>query len=538
MKYEKLMEDFSWENVKEHYSGDPSGTFNVATEACDRWAKEEPDRIAIYWEDETGRSEEWSYQKLKDKTNQMANALQSMGIKKGDRIAGLLEKETELIVAIIATFKIGAIYVPLFTAFEADAIMHRVTDARVNLLITNKEQHGKLEGKKTKFKSFLIDELNENGQSFWNYLNSFSKEFETVATLGDDPAIIQYTSGTTGLPKGATMKHNTVFVLYPYFKYALHLEEDDVFFGGADLGWSYGLGACMLGPLCLGVKNVMYKGPFDVEKTFEMLDKYNVTNFAHAPTAYRMLMAVGGTEALDKYNISLKKLSSAGEPLDGDVIKFFQENYGRSIYDHYGTTEAGLIINNYNVTDMGTKPGSMGLPSPGFDIKLLNEHGEPVDHGEVGQIAIDTSGDFFSFSGYWENEEETERSMHEKWYLTGDLAKQDEDNYFWFQGRADDVIVSAGYRIGPTEVEASLMEHPAVFEAAVVGKPDEEKGELVKAFIVLGENKEPSESLKEELSSFVRDKLSKHQYPKRIKFLDSFPKTQSGKIQRYLLRES
>lgn len=537
MNYERLFNNFSWDEVRNYYDGDPNGVFNMATEAVDRWAEKDPDRIAIYWEDESGESDEWTYGRLQEKSNQLANALQSMGIKKGDRIAGLLEKERELIVTIIATFKIGAIYVPLFTAFGADAIMHRTTDSGVSLVVTNKEQKEKLADQEVPFDMLLIDEPNEAGQNFWEMIDTFSKEFETVATKGDDIAIIQYTSGTTGLPKGAMMKHITVFALYPYFKYALHIEEDDIFFGGADLGWSYGIGPCFLGPLCLGVKNVMYRGPFDITKTFEILGKYKVTAFAHAPTGYRALMAFGGPDAPEKFNIKVKKFSSAGEPLDGEVVEFFEKHYGRSIYDHYGTTEAGLIINNYNITDMETKPGSMGLPSPGFNIQLIDENGQAVKQGEVGQIAVDTTSEVFSFSGYWENEEATKDAMLNDFYLTGDLARQDEDHYFWFEGRADDVIVSAGYRIGPTEVEATLMQHPAVFEAAVVGKLDAEKGEIVKAFIVLGENQEPSDSLKEELSLYVRDKLSKHQYPREIEFIDQFPKTQSGKIQRYLLRE-
>lgn len=537
VNYEALFNNFSWDEVRNYYDGDPKGVFNIATEACDRWAEKEPERVAIYWEDESGESEVWTYGKLQEKSNQLANALQSLGIKQGDRIAGLLEKERELLVTIIATFKLGAIYVPLFTAFGTDAIMHRTRDAGVSLIITNKEQKEKLTNEDVAFNTLLIDEANEAGQTFWEFIDTFPEQFDTVKTKADDPAIIQYTSGTTGLPKGATMKHVTVFALYPYFKYALHIEEEDIFFGGADLGWSYGIGPCFLGPLCLGVKNVMYRGPFDITKTFELLDKYEVTAFAHAPTGYRALMAFGGPEAPEKYNIKVKKFSSAGEPLDGEVVRFFEENYSRSIYDHYGTTEAGLIINNYNITDMETKPGSMGLPSPGFNIQLIDEHGERVKQGEVGQIAIDTTGEIFSFSGYWENEEATKEAMLGDYYLTGDLARQDEDDYFWFEGRADDVIVSSGYRIGPTEVEATLMQHSSVFEAAVVGKPDAEKGEIVKAFIVLGENVEQSDSLKEELSLFVKDKLSKHQYPQEIEFIDEFPKTQSGKIQRYLLRE-
>jgi acetyl-CoA synthetase len=535
MNYQELIANFSWEETKNHYAGNPDGLINFANEVCDRWA-EDPNRIAIYWEDVAGNKETWTFQRLKEKSNQMANALRSLGVKKGDRVSGLLGKDMELVISIIATWKCGAIYVPLFTAFGPDAIMHRVSDAGVSVLVTNKEQAGKLAGKDTPVKILLTDGLNKGGQTFWEFVESFSPEFTIEQTNGLDPAVIQYTSGTTGLPKGATSPHKGIYSLYPYLRFALDIEEDDVFFGGADLGWSYGLMACTFGPLSFGVKTVMYKGPFEAEKVFQILEKYEVTNFTYAPTAYRMMMAAG-KETLKKYKISARKFSSAGEPLDGEVVRFFEENFGRAIYDHYGATEIGMMINNYNITDMAVKPGSMGLPIPGYSIALVNEEGIPVKQGEVGQIAIDTTDESFKFLGYWNNPVKSQEKFFGKWFLSGDQAKQDEDGYFWFQGRADDVISSAGYRIGPTEVEACLMEHPAVLEAAVVGKPDKAKGEIVKAFVVLNSPFEPSDGLSEELSLYVKNKLSKHQYPREIEFLQDLPKTQSGKTQRFLLKK-
>lgn len=535
MKYEELLESFSWEEVKKYYDLDPEGEFNMAHEVCDRWA-DDPNRIAIYLEDALGNKETWTFLKLKETSNQMANALRSLGIKKGDRVAGLLGKDMELVITILATWKIGAIYVPLFTAFGPDAIMHRISDSGVNLLVTNREQISKLEGNDTSFQVLLTDGLTNDGQSFWEFVNSFSPQFEIESTNGLDPAVIQFTSGTTGLPKGAINAHKGIFSLYPYLKFALHIEEDDIFFGGADLGWSYGLMACTFGPLSLGVKTVMYKGPFEPEKILQILEKYEITNFTYAPTAYRMLMAIG-KDTIKKYNIKTRKFSSAGEPLDGEVVRFFKETFGRAIYDHYGATEIGMIVNNYNITDMDIKPGSMGLPIAGFKVVLVDSQGEPVEQGTTGQIALDTTDEAFNFLGYWNNPEKSKEKVFGKWLLSGDLAKQDEDGYFWFQGRADDVISSAGYRIGPTEVEACLMEHSAVLEAAVVGKPDKEKGEIVKAYVVLNQPYEPSDSLSEELSLYVKNKLSKHQYPREIEFIDSLPKTQSGKTQRYLLKK-
>ncbi|RLL47135.1 acetate--CoA ligase [Oceanobacillus piezotolerans] len=508
---------------------------NIANEICDRWATN-PNRVAIYWEDETGKKEEWTFAKLKEKSDRMANGLKSMGINKGDRVAGLLGKDMELVITILATFKIGAIYVPLFTAFGPDAIMHRLTDVGVSLLLTNKEQVSKLKDQKLSFEILLADGITKDGKTFWEFVDSFSSDYVIEKTLGNDTAIIQYTSGTTGLPKGAIAKHKSVYSLFPYYKFALNIEEDDIFYGGADLGWSFGLVACTIGPLNFGAKVVLYKGPFEAEKVYQILDEYQVTNFAYAPTAYRMMMALG-VETSKKYNVKVRKFSSAGEPLDGEVVKFFKQNFGRAIYDHYGATEIGMIVNNYNITDMEVKPGSMGLPIPGYNIALVDGQGNPVNQGEAGQIALDISNEITGFGGYWNNSEKLKEKMLGNLFLSGDLARKDEDGYFWFQGRADDVISSAGYRIGPTEVEASLMEHPAVLEAAAIGKPDKTKGEIVKAFIVLNEDYEPSEELKEELSLFVKNKLSKHQYPREVEFINEFPKTQSGKTQRYLLKK-
>ncbi|WP_240613645.1 acyl-CoA synthetase [Pueribacillus theae] len=536
MNYKELVENFSWENVYSFFNWSPGEPINMANMVCDRWA-DDPNRIAIHWEDREGATQTWTYKQLKDKSNQMAHVLKSLGIKKGDRVAGLLGKDMELIIGVLATWKIGAVYVPLFTAFARDAIMHRVNEAGISLLLTNQEQASKLDDESATFQTLLTDGLTSSGETFWEFVDSFPADFILEPTGEKDPSVIQFTSGTTGLPKGAASGHKSIVTLYPYMKYALDIEEDDIFFGGADMGWSYGLMACVFAPLSLGVSIVVYKGPFEVEKVYELLEKYKVTNFTYAPTAYRMMMAAG-SDLLKKYDLKVKKFSSAGEPLNGEVVRFFEKNFGRAIYDHYGATEAGMIVNNYNCTDMKIKPGSMGLPIPSYKIGLIDSEGNEVKQGETGQIAIDMSDGAFDFMGYWNKPEKTSEKKLGKWFLTGDLARQDEEGYFWFQGRADDVIMSAGYRIGPTEVEDCLMEHPAVMETAVIGKPDETKGEIVKAFVVLNHSFEPSKELSQELSEFVKKKLSKHQYPREVEFIESLPKTQSGKIQRYLLRKN
>ena len=424
----------------------------------------------------------------------------------------------------------------MFTAFGPEAIRYRLENSGCKVLVTNQEQAEKIADLDLSTKVLLKDGLTNTGQTFWEFIESFSADHETESTKLTDPCVIQYTSGSTGLPKGAVWAHKILLSSYPYVRYAIGVEDHDRFYGGADLGWAYGLINCTFVPLSYGVSTLCYKGSFNVEKTYQLLEKYNITNFAYAPTAYRMMMTYG-SEFTKKYNIQVKKFSSAGEPLNAEVVRFFRENFGREIYDHYGCTETGMIVDNFNVTDMKVKPGSMGLPSPGFNLALVDEDGTIVKKGEIGQIAVDITAFPAFFLGYWQDDEKTKEKIRGKWLLTGDLASEDEDGYFWFEGRADDIISSAGYRIGPFEVESSLIEHPAVTEAAVVGKPDEAKGEIVKAFIVLAPAYEPSEQLAEELSAFVKRKLSKHQYPREIEFVDQLPKTQSGKIQRFILKK-
>ncbi|MDQ1001830.1 acetyl-CoA synthetase [Neobacillus niacini] len=534
MNYQELLDGFSWEKVVKTFDWNVQEKFNMGHECCDRWA-DDPNRIAIYWEDAEGNTDVWTYKRLKEQSNKMANALRSLGVQKGDRVAGLLGKDMELIITVIATWKIGAIYVPMFTAFAQDAIKYRLEDCDCKILVTNQEQALKLEKVSIPSQLLLMDGLTADGSTFWEFIDSFSDEHQTEPTNVMDPSVIQYTSGSTGMPKGAAWAHKILLSSYPYVRYGIGIEDDDTMYGGADLGWAFGLINCTFVPLSYGISILVYKGSFNVEKVYSLLEKYEVTNFAYAPTAYRLMMSYGDDLA-KKYNIRVKKFSSAGEPLNAEVVRFFKDTFGREIYDHYGCTETGMIVDNFNVTDMEVKPGSMGLPSPGFNIALIDEDGNPVEKGKVGQIAVDTTAFPYFFLGYWNNPEKTEEKIKGKWLLTGDLARQDEDGYFWFEGRADDIISSAGYRIGPFEVESSLIEHPAVAEAAVIGKPDPTKGEIVKAFVILNPTYQPSDELANELSLFVKSKLSKHQYPREVEFIDSLPKTPSGKIQRYLLR--
>lgn len=534
MNYQELMDDFTWEKAIRHFDWNPQEKFNMGHECCDRWAND-PARVAICYEDEQGRKETWTFQRLKEHSNQMAHALRSLGVTKGDRVGGLLGKEMELFITVLAIWKIGAVYVPMFTAFGPEAISYRLKDSGCKVLLTNKEQAKKV-ADAASVTILLTDGLTKEGVSFSDFLQNFPKEFNVEPTRLTDPAVIQYTSGSTGMPKGAVWGHKIILSCYPYTKYAMGLEEDDIFLGGADPGWAYGLINCTFSPLSLGNTIVTYKGPFSAETYYRLMESYHVTSFAYAPTAYRMMMAAGA-DLLQRYSLKVKKFSSAGEPLNAEVVRFFEKYFGRSIYDHYGSTETGMLVNNYNAAEMEIKPGSMGLPTPGYKVRLVNDEGMEAKQGETGQIAVDATAFPFFFLGYWQDAKKTEEKRNGKWFLTGDMASEDHDGYYWFQGRSDDIISSAGYRIGPFEVESSLIEHAAVVEAAVVGKPDETKGEIVKAYVVLHPDCQPTPALAEELKNYVKKRLSKHQYPREIEFISELPKTQSGKIQRFLLKQ-
>jgi acetyl-CoA synthetase len=371
--------------------------------------------------------------------------------------------------------------------------------------------------------------------NFWDEVNRQSTMFEPVMRKADDPFLLLFTSGTVGLAKGVAVPLKALSSMMAYMLYGIGLREDDAYWNVADPGWAYGLYYAVVGPLLLGHTTTLYDGPFTIESTYHMLERYSITNLAAAPTAYRLLLAAG-EEAARQIKGKLRVANSAGEPLNPEVIRWFEEHVGCSIYDQYGQTELGMVVCNYHTVQYTRYPGSMGHPLPGYRVVLLNEQFHELDPGHSGQIAIDrTQSPLYWFGGYWQ--QETTSCYAGPYYLTGDTAELSPEGTFTFVGRADDVITSAGYRIGPFEVESCLIEHPAVAESAVVGKPDPERTELVKAFVVLRPAYEPTPELTTELEQFVKQRLSAHAYPREIEFVSALPKTPSGKIQRFLLRQ-
>ena len=495
------------------YSGDET---NVAHVLCDRHP---PEAVAFTFVEPDLSSRDLTYGELADRSKRLATALSDRGVGRGDRVAVLLSKRPDLPVTLLALWRLGAVHVPLFTAFATGAIQMRIEAAGVRLAITEPSQRDKLDP--------IADlEILELGTAFDELVRT-SEPLESSAAVGGDGIMVQlYTSGTTGKPKGVPVPVRALASFHCYMHYSLDATEDDVFWNAADPGWAYGLYYGVIGPLVTGRRNLLLASGFTADSTVAVLRTFGVTNFAGAPTVYR---------ALSKSNLvrdlSLRRASSAGEPLTPDVIEWARAALGSEVRDHYGQTEIGMAICNHWHPDitLPLRDGSMGQAMPGYVAGVVD-----------GQIAIDRrNSPLLWFTGYAATEKTAERFTADgRWYLTADTGRV-EDDYFFFTARDDDVILAAGYRIGPFEVESVLITHAQVNDVAVVGKPDPEgvRGEVVVAFVVLVEDAEPSAELADELKQLVRQKYSAHAYPRQVHFVESLPKTPSGKVQRYLLRE-
>ncbi len=529
----------------EEYAGE---RVSAAHFLCDRHARV-PEQLALFYEDAQGETSKWTFRELLELSSQMAGFLRSAGVGKGDRVAALLPKTPELLISALAVWRLGAGYVPLFTAFGPDAIDYRLQDSGTRLLITNAAQRPKLEEISAAVKADLNIVtvpgargigIAKGDYSFWHELERASALMDPVPVSGDSLMIMLYTSGTTGSPKGVQVPVKALASFEAYMRFAIDLRAEDMYWNMADPGWAYGLYYNLIGPLLLGKSALFFNAPFSPPEIYRVLHKYRVTNFASAPTAYRALRAAGDKIA-GQYSYHLRVASSAGEPLNPELMEWSEKLWGIRIHDHFGQTELGMTANNHHLPGLQRqlKPGSMGHSMPGLRMVVVDEEGRELPPGSEGQLAVDTEkSPLFWFQGYWNDAARTGEKFVGKgrYYLAGDAASQDQEGYLFFSGRSDDIILSAGYRIGPFEVESALMKHPSVAEAAVVGMPDELRGEAVEAFVVLTSGVAKTEQLEEELQVFVKKHLSAHAYPRRIAFVDQLPKTPSGKIQRFLLR--
>jgi acetyl-CoA synthetase len=525
-------------------SGDLLTSLNVCYECCDRHA--DTGKVALYWEGVGGRSASYTFAELQELSARFANFLRARGICPGDRVAGLLPRTPEMLVVALGTWRAGAVYQALFTAFGPKAIEYRLERGQARLIVTDLENRPKLDGVSAHpdimtvaphFEGFrrAAGRKNTAGDfDFWNEINQQSTAFDPVMRSAEDPFAMLFTSGTVGHPKGVAVPQKALISLLAYMHYGIGLRDEDAYWNVADPGWAYGLYCGVVAPLLLGHAMTFYEGPFTVESTYHMLSKYRISNLAAAPTVYRLLLNAGEQPAREIRG-QLRVANSAGEPLNPEVIRWFEKNIGCTIHDQYGQTELSMAICNTDSFEYERQSGSMGFPMPGFRAVVLDENFRELGAGKAGQLAIDREqSPLYWFQGYWQ--QETSECFHGPYYLTGDTAEVSEDGAFTFVGRADDLITSAGYRIGPFDVESCLIEHPAVAESAVIGKPDPERTELVKAFVVLRSEHEPSPELSADLQQFVKERLSAHAYPREIEFVDELPKTPSGKIQRFVLR--
>jgi acetyl-CoA synthetase len=488
---------------------------NIAADCCDKHPRDKP---AMVHERFDGAVREVSWGELQDLPNQAANLLASQGVQRGDRVAVVLPPTPETAAIFFGTWKLGALLLSMSVLYGDDGIRHRLNDSQARVLVTDATNAGR-------FHDPLVLEP--------ELLATQSPEFETADTGADDPAQLYYTSGTTGMAKGIVHAHRYLLA-HEEFIYCHEVQDGERFHGMGEWAWAAGI-APLLGPWRLGAVQHVYQreGGFDPRKQLDFLSRHEVTNVFTTPTAMRSMMGIG--DAGTRYPCAFRRVCSAGEPLNPEAIRWFRSQYGLTVLDYYGLTESYPLVANYPW--MEVREGSMGRAMPGWEVRILDEDEDEVRRGERGEICLRARSNPHYPLGYWRNEEAARETFGGEWFHSKDAAVMDEDGYVWYAGRSDDVIISAGYRIGPFEVESACIEHPAVREAAAVSSPDERRGAVVKAFIVLAAGHESSDELAREIADFVRTRLSQYAYPRRIEFVDDLPKTLTGKIRRIELRE-
>ncbi len=493
--------------------------YNIAADVCDKHPR---DKAAMVWESFDGSVRELAWGDLQDLANQAAHTLAARGVMRGDRVAVVLPATPEAAAIFFGVWKLGAILLSMSVLYGDDGIQHRLSDSDARLLVTDPENAPRFD------RTWVPDVLVLDRDT----LAAAPTDFICVDTSADDPAQLYYTSGTTGLAKGIVHAHRYILA-HEEFLYCHEVGDGERFHGMGEWAWAAGI-APLLGPWRLGAVQCVYRreGGFDPHRQLAFLSGHQVTNVFTTPTAMRAMMAIDDAGA--RYPQSFRRVCSAGEPLNPEAIRWFRRQYGVTVLDYYGLTESYPLVANYPCLEV--REGSMGKPMPGWDVQILDEDGQPVGQGERGEICLRARSNPHYPLGYWRNVEAGEETFGGEWFHTKDAAVRDEDGYYWYVGRADDVIIAAGYRIGPFEVESACLEHPAVREAAAVASPDELRGNVVKAFIVLADGFAPSDGLADEIKQFVRERLSAYAYPRLVEFVPDLPKTLTGKIRRIELR--
>ena len=549
LDYERTCSAFSWDDIRRELNGLPDGGgLNIAHEAVDRHAEGSlKNHLALRWLGSGDRVRDFTYTELKILTNRFANVLRGLGVGRGDTVAALAGRIPELYWGALGTLKNNSVFCPLFSAFGPEPVFQRLSrgDARV-LLTTSDQFRKKIFPQREKLPQLahvlLVDADDHPEPGVWSLprlMEASSESFTIAATASEDRALLHFTSGTTGLPKGAIHVHEAVLTHYATGKFVLDFHPGDVFWCTADPGWVTGTSYGIIAPLLHGITNIVDEADFDAERWCRILASEKVTVWYTAPTAIRRLMRLG-VAPLREHDLSrLRVVHSVGEPLNPEAVVWGQDALGLPIHDNWWQTETGgIMIANFPAMEI--RPGSMGRPLPGITAAIVHrsEDGPAsvVEEPDVqGDLAL-KPGWPSMFRGYLHDEDRYRKCFAGDWYLTGDLARRDADGYFWFVGRADDIIKTSGHMVGPFEVESTLMEHPAVAEAGVIGKPDPLIGEMVKAFVALKPGFLPKDELRLELIGFARKRLGAAVAPKQIEFKEKLPKNKAGKIMRRLLK--
>ncbi len=537
--YDALYNQFRWHIPVE---------LNIAEVCCARWAGDKS-RIAIHYEDESGHTATLTYAALQEQANRLANVLHKLGVQKGDRVAIVLPQRMETAVAHMACYRLGAVAMPLSILFGPEALEYRLQNSEAGVAIVDQAGYQNLQEIHINcpaLRHIIAVDCDATGLLNWHTeLAEASDNIEPVRTLATDPAVLIYTSGTTGAPKGALIPQSAIIGNLTGFVASQNWfpQDGDVFWSPADWAWTGGLWDALLPTLYFGKPIVGYRGRFSPDTAFRLLEKYGVTNTFLFPTALKMMMKAYPAPR-EQFSLKLRAIMSAGEAVGDAVFNWCESALGITPNEMFGQTEMNYIVGN-SAQRWPAKPGSMGRPYPGHRVAVIDDDGNPVKVGETGEVALNRTDihgvpDPIFFIEYWKNPDATRNKYTGDWCRTGDLASVDEEGYLWYQGRADDMFKAAGYRIGPSEIENCLVKHPAVANVAVVPKPDPERGNIVKAFVVLTPDiergKEADDKLITELQTHVRGKLAPYEYPKEIEFIKELPMTTTGKVQRRILR--
>ena len=519
---------------------------NAYMACCGRHVRDgRGDNIALVHEDTSGNVTRMSFAELDKASAQVANLLLSYGVQVGDQVATMLPRTPELLTIVLATWRIGAVYQPLFTAFGYDSIKYRMDKANTKVVFTNQENRGKFDDLAKQTKMVLVgskvDAQSWGDDSYAEKVATQSQTVDAVSLNTDAPFLQMFTSGTVGKSKGVSVPLSALSAFYLYMRYAIDLRADDNYWNMADPGWAYGLYYAITGPLLLGVTTYFNEAGFDSANTRDFMVRHKISNLASSPTAFRMMKSSGVFEAAHNDNnndseakLSLRCANSAGETLNTEVVNWVETYLNCKVCDQYGQTETGMTCCEHHALAHECPVGSMGMALPGHTLVVLDDEMNILADGEQGQLAVVVSqSPAFYFRGYSWNEKD---AFADDYYLTGDVVERHSDGSYWFSGRDDDIIITAGYRVGPTDVENTVLEHEAVAESAAVGVPDKVRGHTIKSYVVLKDGIEGTDEIAKEIQDLVRRRLSTHAYPREVEFVKELPKTPSGKIQRFLLR--